>query len=86
MNVHNTKCKINLIEPALLRESGWERSTAYQELPAFRFCQKMLNDLSNKIKRAKERLLLTQMEQAANAGADVPMYGATPEAGGATNV
>ena len=33
-----------------------------------RFCQKMLNDLGNKIKRAKERLLLTQMEQAAANG------------------
>ena len=33
-----------------------------------RFSQKMLNDLGNKIKRAKERLLLTQMEQAAANG------------------
>ena len=33
-----------------------------------RFCQKILNDLGNKIKRAKERLLLTQMEQAAANG------------------
>ncbi|XP_023336401.1 luc7-like protein 3, partial [Eurytemora carolleeae] len=32
------------------------------------YCQKMMNDLSLKIKRSKERLLLTQMEQAAAAG------------------
>jgi len=33
-----------------------------------RFCQRMLNDLGHKIKRSKERLLLTQMEQAAANG------------------
>jgi len=33
-----------------------------------RFCQKMLNDVGLKIKRSKERLVLTQMEQAAAAG------------------
>lgn len=38
-----------------------------------RFCQKMLNDVGLKIKRSKERLILTQMEQAAAAGV-------TPEA------
>ena len=39
-------------------------------LPAVwtRFCQRMLNDLGHKIKRSKERLLLTQMEQAAANG------------------
>ena len=34
----------------------------------FSYSQKMMNDLSQKIKRSKERLLLTQMEQAAAAG------------------
>jgi len=33
-----------------------------------RFCQKMLNDVGLKIKRSKERLVATQMEQAAAAG------------------
>ena len=30
---------------------------------SLRFCQKMLNDVGLKIKRSKERLVLTQMEQ-----------------------
>jgi len=33
-----------------------------------RFCQKMVNDLGHKIRRSKERLKLTQLEQAAAAG------------------
>jgi len=33
-----------------------------------RFCNKMLNDVGLKIKRSKERLVATQMEQAAAAG------------------
>jgi len=45
---------------------GYKKSNCQDDF--LRFCQKMLNDLSNKIKRAKERLLLTQMEQAAANG------------------
>ena len=45
---------------------GYKKQNCQDEF--LRFCQKMLNDLGNKIKRAKERLLLTQMEQAAANG------------------
>jgi len=56
-----------------------ELRKAYQQAPEnhkkqncvdefVRFSQRMLSDLGNKIKRAKERLLLTQMEQAAANG------------------
>merc|ERR1719223_1554632 len=45
---------------------GYKKQNCQDEF--LRFSQKMLNDLGNKIKRAKERLLLTQMEQAAANG------------------
>jgi hypothetical protein len=46
------------------------RNPAYMYRSCYdtRFCQRMLNDLGHKIKRSKERLLLTQMEQAAANG------------------
>lgn len=43
------------------------RKTAAED-EFIRFCQKMINDLGHKIRRSKERLVLTQMEQAANNG------------------
>jgi len=45
---------------------GYKKQSCQDDF--LRFSQRMLNDLGNKIKRAKERLLLTQMEQAAANG------------------
>ena len=39
-----------------------------------RFCQKMVNDLGHKIRRSKERLKLTQLEQLAAAGISQVQY------------
>ena len=47
-------------------QDGYKKQSCQDDF--LRFSQRMLNDLGNKIKRAKERLLLTQMEQAAANG------------------
>jgi len=55
-----------------LRKKYTESADSYKktqfEDEFLRFSQRMVNDLSHKIKRAKERLLLTQMENAAANG------------------
>jgi len=47
-------------------ESSGRKTSAEDDF--IRFCQKMVNDLGHKIRRSKERLKLTQLEQAAAAG------------------
>ncbi|XP_023323751.1 luc7-like protein 3 [Eurytemora carolleeae] len=61
-NVHDDEMRKQFAEA---KESSRKLSAEDEFL---RFCQKMLNDVGLKIKRSKERLILTQMEQAAAAG------------------
>jgi len=61
-NIHDDEMRKQFLEA---KESSRKMSA---EDDFLRFCQKMLNDVGLKIKRSKERLVLTQMEQAAAAG------------------